>query len=106
MTPPKADIVIKNAHVFTSAENNPHANAVAIKDNRILYVGDNGGVEKLCDDNTRIIDGQNRTLTPGFIDTHVHLLSGATWMGYAELSEARTKDDQKNIARFCRPEQI
>lgn len=96
---PKADIIITHARVFTSDESNPRAEAVAIKGNRIVYVGENAGVEELRGDKTRIIDGQNRTLTPGFIDTHVHLLSGATWMGYAELSEAQSKDDLKKIVR-------
>ena len=93
----KADVVITNARIFTSDENNPTADAVAIKGNRILYVGNNDHAEKLCDEHTRIIDGRARTLTAGFIDTHVHLLSGATWMGYAELREAHTKADLKRI---------
>jgi predicted amidohydrolase YtcJ len=97
MTSSRADFIIVNARVFTSDGNNPHANAVAIKGNRILYVGNNAGAEEFRDANTKIIDGLNRTLTPGFIDTHVHLLSGATWMGYAELSSARTRADVKKI---------
>ena len=99
MTALKADIIITQARVFTSDEANPRAEAVAIKGNRIIYVGDNAGAEELSDGNTKIIDGQNRTLTPGFIDTHVHLLSGATWMGYAELGEAQNKADVGMILR-------
>ena len=94
---PKADVVITNVRVFTSDEKNPTAEAVAIKGNRILYVGNNKHAEELCDEHTRTIDGRAHTLTAGFIDTHVHLLSGATWMGYAELREAHTKDDLKRI---------
>ena len=93
----KADIAITNARIFTSDEKNPTAEAVAIKGNRILYVGNNDRAEKLCNEHTRIIDGRAHTLTAGFIDTHVHLLSGATWMCYAELREAHTKDDLKKI---------
>jgi predicted amidohydrolase YtcJ len=43
------------------------------------------------------MDGQGHTLTAGFIDTHVHLLSGAIWMGTAQLQEIRTKEDLKNV---------
>jgi len=99
MTSLIADTIITNASVFTSDESNPRADTVAVKGNRIVYVGKNASIHEFCDDKTRIIDGQNRTLTPGFIDTHVHLLSGATWMGYAELSSARTKDDVQKILR-------
>ena len=93
----KADLLITNARIFTSDESNPHAEAVAVKGNRIVYVGTNTGVESFKGAATRVIDGQGRTLTPGFIDTHVHLLHGAMWMGQAELREVRTKDDLKNI---------
>ena len=93
----KADLAITNAHIFTGNESNPRAEAVAIRSNRIISVGDTHGVKHFCDNHTHVIDAQCRTLTAGFIDTHVHLLSGATWMGYAELSTAHTKDDLKRI---------
>jgi len=92
-----ADIIIANAKIFTSDESNPHAEAVAVQGNRIVYVGDNSGVETFRGEKTRIIDGQGRTLTPGFIDTHVHLLWGSIWMGNAELREVKTKNDLKKI---------
>ena len=77
---PSADVVITNAKVFTSDESNPQAQAVAVKGNRIVYVGTNEGVESLKGKATRIIDGQDHTLTAGFIDTHAHLLWGSIWM--------------------------
>ena len=95
----ESDILITNARVFTSDEYNPRAEAVAVKGNRIAYVGDNAGAEKFKGNNTKIIDGGQRTLTPGFIDSHVHLLSGATWMGYAELSQAQNANDVKATLR-------
>jgi len=92
-----ADILVTNAKVFTSDETNPYAQAVAIKGNRIVFVGDNQGAEAWRGAKTRVIDGQWRTLTPGFIDTHVHLLWGAIWMGNAQLQDVRTKTDLKNV---------
>jgi len=92
-----ANIIITNAKVFTSDEANPHAEAIAVKGNRIVYVGNNAGAETFKDESTRVIDGQGHTLTPGFIDTHVHLLWGSIWMGNAQLQEVRTKDDLKAV---------
>lgn len=94
---PSADVIITNANVFTSDETNPHAEAVAVKGNRIVYVGTNEGAKLFKDKSTRIIDGQGHTLTPGFIDAHVHLLWGSIWMGNAQLQEVRTKDDLRNV---------
>lgn len=97
------DIVIRNAHIFTSHDENPRAEVVAVKGNRIVYVGDDQGVEKFCGDQTRIIDGKGRTLTAGFIDTHVHLLSGATWIGYSELSQVYNKEElKKTLQEYAR----
>lgn len=92
-----ATFIIQNARVFTSDEANPHAEAVAVRGNRIIYVGDNAGSERFRGDRTRVIDGQGQTLTPGFIDTHVHLLWGSIWMGNAQLQEVRTKEDLKKV---------
>lgn len=94
-----ADFIIKNANVFTSDETNPHAEAVAVKGNRLIFVGKNADVEAFYGKSSRIIDGKGCTLTAGFIDTHVHLLSGATWMGYAELSQVYDKDALKKSLR-------
>lgn len=92
-----ADVIITNAKIFTSDESNPHAEAVAVKGNRIIYVGTNEGAESFKTRSTRLIDGQGHTLTAGFIDTHVHLLWGAIWMGNAQLQEVRTKEDLKKV---------
>lgn len=92
-----ADIIITNAKVFTSDESNPRAEAIAVKGNRIVYVGTNADAEMLRGDQTHVIDGKGCTLTPGFIDTHIHLLSGSLWMGYAHLWEIQTKTDLKKI---------
>ena len=93
----KAGIIIMNARIFTSDEANPRAEAIAINGNRIVYVGTNAEAEAFKDASTRVIDAQGHTLTPGFIDTHVHLLWGSIWMGNAQLQEVRTKEDLKKI---------
>ena len=90
-----ANIIIRNAKVFTSDESNPWAEAVAVRGNRIVYVGTNEGAESFTDTSTRVIDGQGHTLTAGFIETHVHLLWGSIWMGNAQLQEVKTKEDLK-----------
>ncbi len=42
---PSADVIIMNARVFTSDEANPRTEAVAVKGNRIIYVGTNEGAQ-------------------------------------------------------------
>ena len=92
-----ADFIIRNARVFTGDETHPWAEAVVVKGNRIVYVGADEGLASYRGGNSRVIDGRGGTLTPGFIDTHVHLLHGAMWMGTAQLQNVRTKAELGNI---------
>lgn len=97
--PAKADIVINNARVFTSDGGNPKAQAVAVRGNRIVYVGTNEGVKEYIGPATRVVDGQSHTLTPGFIDSHFHLLWGSISMGGAQLYDVT---DIKGIQEILR----
>ena len=95
--PTTADLIITNARVFTSDVNNPHAEAVAVKGRHILYAGTNAGAREFQNASTRVIDAKGCTLTPGFIDSHFHLFWGAVWMGSAQLYEAKTMADVKEV---------
>lgn len=72
-----ADIVFKNGQVITVDPNNRIAEAVAIKDNKILKVGDNRQVGLYIDNQTEVIDLNGNSLLPGFIDAHLHLIAHA-----------------------------
>lgn len=68
-----ADIVFRNGKVYTANDKQPRAEAVAIKGNRLVYVGNNGGVGRLTGPRTRVIDLKGATVLPGFTDAHMHL---------------------------------
>ena len=95
--PTIADFIIENANIFTSDEGKPRAEALAVKDNKIIFVGTNEEVKQFKDSSTRVIDGKGRTVTPGFIDSHFHLLWGAISMGGAQLYDAKNLDDVKQV---------
>ena len=94
---PYADVIVTNANVFTSDESNLHAEMVAVKGNRIVYVGSRLEEIEWRSPDTRVIDAQGKTLLPGFIDSHFHLLWGCIWLGSAQLQEVKTKEDLKKI---------
>ena len=71
----KPDLVIVNAEVVTMDTSQPSAEAVAVSQERILAVGDNKDIQALAGPNTQEIDGHGLTLLPGFMDSHIHLLS-------------------------------
>ena len=73
----KADMVVTNAKVMTVDRRDTVAEALAIKGERILAVGRASDMEPLIGSNTRCLDAGGKTVLPGFIDAHAHLLSVA-----------------------------
>ena len=78
--PRTPEIVLTNGKVVTVDERFSIAQAVAIADGRITAVGTSKEIEALAGGTTRRIDLQGRTVIPGLIDNHMHLLrAGTTW---------------------------
>lgn len=66
-----ADLLLTNGNVYTVTEKQPKAEAVAIKANRIVFVGSNEDAKKFHA--AKIVDLHGRTVVPGFIDSHCHI---------------------------------
>lgn len=71
---PKADLVLFNGNIYTLHDTEPKAEAVAVTDGKIVYVGNNVNANQWVADTTQIIDLEGKTLTPGFIEGHGHLM--------------------------------
>jgi len=67
------DTIVVNAKVFTSNPAQPWAQALAIRGDRIVAVGDAGTIAALASSATRRIDAGGRTVVPGFNDAHQHI---------------------------------
>ena len=66
----KADQIIKNAKIFTADGDNPHATALAVKDGKFVYVGDEAGLSAY---EGEVTDLGGKFVMPGIIDSHVHV---------------------------------
>lgn len=69
----KADTILVNGTVYTVDENRPTAEAIAIKDGKILYVGSNDSAKMYAGDRTEVIDANGQFLMPGIIEGHGHI---------------------------------
>jgi len=97
-----ADLIVINANIWTADINNPKASALAVKKERIVEVGSDELVLKLKGKNTEVIDAEGKFITPGFIDTHVHLMTGGNSLLNVDLRDAGTKAEFiKRIADFA-----
>ena len=72
----KADKIIKNARIFTADKDNPQATALAVKDSKFVYVGDEAG---LSDYEGEVTDLGGKFIMPGIIDSHVHVTIGVAF---------------------------
>src|SRR5215471_13291835 len=74
------DLILSNGKIVTVDERFSIAQAVAVRGDRIVAVGANADISRLSGSGTRRIDLRGRTVIPGLIDNHMHLLrAGTTW---------------------------
>ena len=92
----KADKIIKNAKIFTADQDKPQATALAVKDGKFVYVGDEAGLSAY---EGEVKDLGGKFIMPGLIDTHVHITTGVAFE-YADLGEYILCTGKKEILDF------
>ncbi len=89
-----------NGKIFTANTVQPFAEAVAIKNDRIIAVGNLQTVKNRLSDNVMMIDLQGRVLLPGFVDSHNHAIDGGTSLGVPNVFEKLFPVD--SLARYAK----
>ena len=84
-------IRILNGHVWTGDPALPRADAVAIRDGRIVAVGSAGDVRRAVPD-AEDLDARGGLVVPGFIDAHLHLLAGGFRLTSVQLRGVTSRD--------------
>ena len=99
-TPASADLILVNGVVLTEDAADRTAEAIAIRDGRILAVGSNTEIRAYAGRQTRQIDLHGRTVTPGLIDSHAHLLEGGlNTIITVDLGDASTIEEVRGRVR-------
>ena len=81
-----ADAIYHNGTILTINDAQPTAEAVAVKDGKILAVGAEADVLKTAGENTKKIDLDGKTMLPGFIDSHGHFMNALQVVNWANVS--------------------
>lgn len=81
-----ADTVFRGGGVYTVDAARSWAEAVAIREGRIVYVGTDAGLTPWIGPQTRRIDLSGKMLLPGFHDSHVHLVGGGIELSECDLN--------------------
>ena len=99
---PAADLLLTHGKVWTADPAKPRAEAVAVRDGRVVFVGSDAEAVRWKGGTTRVIDLGGRLVTPGFEDAHMHLMSGARNLERLDLTDETTLAGlQQRIRRFA-----
>jgi predicted amidohydrolase YtcJ len=96
---PVADTIVVRGKIYTGNPKQPWAQAVAIRGEKIIAVGDNEEIQKLYYAGTETIDAGGNLVLPGFVDCHIHFMEGSISLGQANLEGAKNPADIQRILR-------
>lgn len=90
-----AELILVNGRITTLGKGPARASAVAVKDGRFLTVGTDAQAMAAKGDNSRVVDLHDRTVIPGLIDSHIHVIREGLnynmelrWDGVPSLADA------------------
>lgn len=90
---PAADVIITNARIYTMNPANKWAEAVAIRGEKIVAVGDRKQIDLYRGPSTTVIDAGQRLVLPGFTDSHIHFLEGSLGLQALRLDDVKTLEE-------------
>ncbi|MED3761153.1 amidohydrolase [Peribacillus frigoritolerans] len=94
-----ADLIFKNGEVYTVDKDRSWEKAVAVKNGKILYVGDNKGVAAFKGNDTRVIDLKGKMVMPGFTDSHNHAYLMAESLFWLSLNPYSTVEKRQQAIK-------
>lgn len=96
-----ADLILTDARVYTVETAQPWAQAVAVKDGKILAVGSDAQMRRWRGSATRMVDLHGKLLMPAFGDAHAHPLFGGISYSRCSLHAGNSVEDYKRIIAAC-----
>ena len=94
-----ADLVFTNGNIRTMNPSQPSAEALAIKEDRIVKVGTNKEISQWVGDTTKVVDLQGSTVVPGLTDSHIHVGDFGRFLTWIDLQSADSiKELQQRIS--------
>jgi predicted amidohydrolase YtcJ len=80
-----AEMIVVNARVLTMDPAKPRAEAVALGGGKVLAVGARAEIEAMAGPDARVVDAGGRTVMPGFVESHLHLVLGGAELVQLQL---------------------
>jgi predicted amidohydrolase YtcJ len=103
--PAPATMVLRNANIHAMDAARHEYSAIAWRGNEIVAVGGDADVKPWIGRATRVVDLQGKLVLPGFIDAHVHPISGSYNLGFCDLQSVNLQPAELvRAARACMAE--
>jgi predicted amidohydrolase YtcJ len=96
---PKADLVLRHGKVYTVDAARSWAESIAVKGERIVYVGDDKGIASWIGKQTKTIELSGKFVLPGFTDAHIHPVEGGIGLKQCNLLPYETKEQVLKAVR-------
>ena len=88
-----ADLALINGNIATINDDQPHAEAIAVKGDTIKFIGSSDEIQKFIGETTEVIDLDGKFVLPGFIESHAHFMSLGNSAMILDLSTASNWDE-------------
>jgi hypothetical protein len=99
---PVADTVVLNGKIYTVNPQQPWAEALAIRGEKIVAVGSTKNIAAYRGHSTKVIDAHGHLVLPGFTDCHIHFMDGSLGLTQVDLNGAKTVADiQKRMKEYA-----
>lgn len=99
---PAAELIVRNAHIWTVNPKQPQAEALAVLNGRFVAVGADAQVMQWRGPRTRVVDANGSRLLPGFNDAHVHFSDGGAALSAVQLTAVTSlKEFSQKIAEYA-----
>ncbi len=96
-TKEKADLVIHGGTIYTMNASKPSATGVAVKDGKIIFVGDAADAKEFIGDSSTTYDLKGATMVPGLIESHAHIMGVGYNLLDVDLMEVRSYEELVQI---------
>jgi len=87
------DLILYNGNLYTQDSKVPEASAIAIRNGKILAVGDDTDIRALATPDTKVVDLEGRRVLPGLTDSHIHFYEWALLLQGLTLEDATSLDE-------------
>jgi predicted amidohydrolase YtcJ len=94
-----ANLALIGGKVLTMNASQPYAEAIAIKNDKIVKVGTNEEISRWIGKDTKIINLKEKTVVPGFIDTHVHVADFGRFLTWIDLRGVKSIEEMQSRIR-------